>query len=359
MDTLLTKLTEVVNALNNLSVTNSSAARANATCGCPGGTTPPTQGTFVEGDPPPEGWEAPEDEVGSTEYQNRKCAIANLIHQWVVSSCEAWQNFGIDDIAAVVGAGGFAYVANALIEGFLVGAVFGWVVLVVGVVAAIATAFIYNSIDLSNIITILNANEDDFVCALYTSTSAAEAKANYLQIADDNGMSTGNYALLEAIFYVEDIFGQMFFNPTDPERAAALEAAIAGFSGGVDCGACACNEFVLLWGSYNSETGVLSSQPEGSGHTLAIMFNSSSWAYDWLTTQEANCGPMAIPEFGSITGGAPYTSVAFQVYNDVPSQIYVSSSVMWSNPGQHGRSFWITRNAAFTVPLIGFENYGG
>lgn len=358
MDTLLTKLTEVVNALNNLSVTNSSAARANATCGCPGGTTPPTQGTFVEGDPPPEGWEAPEDEVGSTEYQNRKCAIANIMHQWVRSNIQQWGNDGIDDIIGA-GAFGFAALSEYLIATFLVGVVAGWIVLVVGAIAAIATAIIYNSIDLSNLLTLLDTYEDDFVCALYASTSAAEAKANYLQVADDNGVTTGNYALLEAMFYIDDLLGQMFFNPTDPERAAALEAAIAGFSGGVDCAACACNEFVLLWGSYNSETGVLSSQPEGSGHTLAIMFNSSSWAYDWLTTQEANCGPMAIPEFGSITGGAPYTSVAFQVYNDVPSQIYVSSSVMWSNPGQHGRSFWITRNAAFTVPLIGFENYGG
>lgn len=349
------KFMQLIAALTGISV--SAGAAATADCGCPGGTSPASQ-PGVEGGEPPDGFEDTGDEPGTPEALSRKCAVANLVWRWVRDGLTALSVSGVGDILSALISGGIG-LAVAYLVSLLTLLTFGWVLAIIGVAALLAETIISSSIDLGALLTIINDNESDLVCALYTATSQAEAEAAFIQVCVDNGASTGHEYILAGMFLIPDVTNQLFFAPTGSARALALSSAIDGLTGAVDCAACACNEFVLLLGSYNSETGVLSSQANGGAHKIAIMFNTTAWAYDWETTKEFNCGPMAIPEFGSISGGSPVSSFAYEVVGDDVMDLYASSSVMWSNPGQHGRSFWLVRNAAFTVPLVGVENYEG
>jgi hypothetical protein len=352
MDTLITKLTEIVNALDNLGGGN-----VNIDCGCPGGIDPPgTPG--IEGEDPPPGFTPTADLPGTEPYQTRKCKVANVIHQFVKDAIAAIIASPADEIVGGLIGAGLGLAAAYILSIFAV-LTFGWVVLIIGAALVIVEAILSSAFDFADLQTRLGAADSDYVCALSGAIDTDDAADRYITVLENQGAGIAQTGFIRAVFLLPDLLNQLFFDPDPGPRAVALQTAVDAWEGGVDCATCSCNEFVLLLGSYNSETGVLSSQANGGAHKIAIMFNSTIWAYDWLTTKEYNCGPMAIPTFGSITGGAPISSFAFEVVGDEVTDLYVSSSTMWANPGQHGRSFWIVRNAAFTVPLIGFTNYGG
>ena len=352
MDTLITKLTEIVNALNNLSGGNVSVD-----CGCPGGADPPGTPSVEGGDPPPGFVDTP-DAPGTEPYLTRKCIVANVIHQFIKDGVGAIIASPADEIIGALVTGGLG-LATAYIISLFALLTFAWVAVAIGVAYLIVVAIFSSSFSFTDLQTRLNLSDQDYVCALSGAIDTDEAAEAYITVLENNGGGIAQTTFIRGVFMLPDLLSQLFFDPEPGPRGVALQAAADAWAGGVDCATCDCTELVLLWGSYNSETGVLSSQPQGSRHTLAIMFNTSAWGYDWLTTQELNCGPMAIPTFGSITGGSPWATNAFQVYNDDPTQIYYSDTAIWSNPGQHGRSFWIERTGAFTVPLVGFDNYGG
>lgn len=398
-EVILAAINQVVKAINDLTVSGGGGGRSGGGggCGCGGvGGVGDGSGSVVDEDPAPDlgnvEEDPPPDGFGSwSEYSDYKCTAANFLFD----ACLGWFRWlgGLDAAAlgatagAVFGtwllaqigamlaaaaattvAGGFAVttaLAAAFTAGFLASAP-AWVLgLIVAAIAVVtATVGIGFLVVFDALADDFEGKRDDVTCQLFNAQSVSEASdilSTALADSVESFVISAPYNTYEATIrslgqtIVSYMLPNSFLNKLFT-RSDIVENYTAAQT---DCEACECNQLVMLLGSYNSETGVLSSQSHGGAHKIAIMFNTTVWAYDWLTTQEFNCGPMAVPEFGSISGGTPVSSFAFEVVGDDVMDLYASSSVMWSNPGQHGRSFWFVRNAPFTVPLVGVEDYGG
>lgn len=318
--TIIEGLQQLIAAIQNLSVSAEAAARANASgCGCPGGEDGPS-GEGIEGDPPPDGgWDDVGDPVGSAGYNTRKCAVANIVHQWVKDVVTNLNNAGVDNIANALLTGGFALAASYVVAA-LTGLIFGWVFVVIGAVVAIVASLVDNVVDLSTLSALLSSNDGDFVCALYDAQSSGEARTSYVAAASSLGASSGNQAFLSALFTVDDIMNTLFFAPLS-SRGAELEAAISAWSGGVDCGSiCSPPWWDCSYGTLVSNTdteAVFDALPAANDYLCHIGIDVAAV----IDTQQAGwTAPGDAPNFASAYdtgenrcgsgGGSPWTNVS-------------------------------------------------
>lgn len=245
MFTIIERLTKLIEAIQALSISSSSTSRANATgCGCPGGSDPPSE-PGTEGETPPDGWE--DSGLVGNDYTSRKCIIANLVHQFIIDVITRLNIAGVDGLISAISVGGVG-LGVAWVVSVLSGIAFGWVLLVIGAVAIIAETIVQESIDFDGLIVILNNNEEELVCSLFSATSTSEARLNYIDIVENNGGQTGQIAFLNVLLQFDDVLNSLFFDPLT-ERAAQLQASIDAYSGGVNCSGCGCGAFSILVGS--------------------------------------------------------------------------------------------------------------
>lgn len=244
MTNLLEKMDLLIDAINGLVVSNSAIANAQAAgCGCPGGSEPPS-GPGEEGEPPPDGWvDPPGLGPGTEDYQNRKCSVSNLIWRWVLDVVTEMKLKGVDDILATGASGLFAVIVTYITEILSTLVLGGWVVLTIGFVAGITYVLLNNAVSLDNLKLILEDYEEDFICALYASTSTDQARTDFIQVAIDNGALIGQQLFLQAMLYGNDILNSLFFDPT-ASRAEQLEAILDGYVAPFDC---TCGICVIAW----------------------------------------------------------------------------------------------------------------
>jgi len=225
--------------LNQIAVSISVSANATASCGCVGGTkTPTTAGEETQ--PPPFGFQEPPSAVGTPEYDLRKCKLANLTHDNVRQWFQEIDDAGVDDILSGAGRAAIPTITT------LIGAILGELSTpfpivdalagaVIGFLAGVALAILEEGVELADIVTVLDDHRDDFVCAIYNSTEAGQARLDYLQVAIDNGLSVANQGVLGAALIV-DYLNATYFSPGAIE--ASLEQFLDGYTPTSDCSGC-------------------------------------------------------------------------------------------------------------------------
>ena len=282
-DTFINLLTEIS---TNIAIT----ASATAGCGCSGGSIVPTTPGSEAGIPPYR-YSEPPSEAGSPEFELRKCQLAYIGHSNIREYVSAIDASGVDAIISATGRAAIPIVTTTI--GVLLGelatpfpildAIVGGVV---GFVLGVALSLLEDGIDLADIVTNLDANEEDYICALYLSSGATEAIMDYLQVASSSGMSTANQGVLSALLWV-DWLNVLYFSPDGV--SAGLETVLEDFQSPVDCSVCGCS---------NVEVGDIILTP--GTHTWTS--EESPNQYEIKLAYQCGCNPWIDVTFNSIAG---------------------------------------------------------
>lgn len=296
---LMAAVNQVVTAINDLVLQTTPAA--SGCCGVGGGTYPPSS-SGTEGEAPPENWDDLDDEPGSPEYQDRKCAMANYIHAQLESYIDQLRIYDVDAYA-----GGMTVTLITLLGGIagqaifpLVGAVAG---ATIGFLVGLAMVIISGGFDLPDLLAIMAANEDELVCALYATTNSDDGIEDYIDILVANGASAADILFVRAVLVVDFLNYLMF------QRDPAVEAVISGYTGPVDCDTCpeVCPYWTYFWGSgtepipFDEEVVISSEWDGGSGrHRVQIALNAACTCEDFEIIVSATTGGIGGVPMGDI-----------------------------------------------------------
>lgn len=225
------------------------------------------EGTKFEQDPGIEGGTPP---AGSGEPDpgivDRKCKVANQIWTFVRNLLQELDNNNIDDLIGVWGT----------LVGVLVGAILGLSTLgplgalfgaIVGAVLGVIARLTDVSIDLAGMVTEMDAKQDEFVCALFLSTDADQARSDALQSLT---LTTLQEVLLGWILRY-DVLNMLYFSNDD-----IPEATVDAWPATVDCDLCPTDcEWQVVWGTgtilTNGSPFVITSEDKGGGvHEIQI-----------------------------------------------------------------------------------------
>ena len=163
---------------------------------------------------------------------NRKCKVANLIHDTLADLIQTLDGHGVDTMAIYGVAVSLAIVAAILAVPTMVGAILS---AIAGASIALTVHLLYENVDLGALSTALSTHKQDLVCALYNAGSTADAQADYAQVLTDNGVSTANVALVKLILF-DSTLAALFFS-----TSALTEDEINSHPGTInciDCGGC-------------------------------------------------------------------------------------------------------------------------
>lgn len=166
---------DLVSALNGIA--NALTSSAQSACGCvTGGGVDTTDG--VEGGPIP-------DPIGDIDFgyvdpavTDRKCKASN----WVFHAIrDIFVDLADHDVAAMgaLGVGVVVTIVGATIAAVVATPLAGLVVAVSGIILTFAARVIGLSIDLDDIVTALNGNDQALICALFEATSADGARTEW------------------------------------------------------------------------------------------------------------------------------------------------------------------------------------
>jgi len=213
---------EVASALPDVNVTCTPSVVVNVSC-------TGEQGSVVEsgngdqGQTPPTGYTAPDPET-----TDRKCRVANLIHDSMVALVDELAIMDVDQYAAVgfvvtMGIVGAALGSALPVAGTVIGAVAG---IVSGIAIQLVTGGV--ALDLTDLGTLLSNNQDALVQSLYNATSADDARSAYTAILTAQGATVVEAGLI-SLALPNDLTNLLFFTRED------LEPQIAEYTGTVDC----------------------------------------------------------------------------------------------------------------------------
>jgi len=207
--TILLALDQIIVAINNLGERLGKCNESSGGCsGCGGCGNAGGVGTGIPGlptnssDPPPTGWANP----GVVTY-NRKCRVANAIHQNITEWIRYLGEHDVDSFANKVIPITLALFVALLSEWIVELAVeVSLLELTIGEVAGYlmsqAIGILRGDVDTEEILAILGdeANQLDFICALYEPTGTDSVIAAYLQVCEDKGMSIANKDFVGIVF---------------------------------------------------------------------------------------------------------------------------------------------------------------
>lgn len=255
---------ELITAINSLKV----AVTVNA-CGCPVGQGDDTDDATETGPvPAPIGdivYEAP------AAVQDRKCKASNLIHETLRDVMNELDGYNVDDMGVL----GLALVVS-IVVGVIGSAVatplVGIMLAVAGATAVFAARLVGVSVSLANIVSVMDANQQDLVCELYISTQASVARTDYLNTLMLNGVTALEAELVELLM-TNALMDILYF---DTAETAAFWPT---YTGAIDCTQCdqtGC-PLDLVDGTgtitYDNVPFVISSVPESTYHVIRI-YNS-------------------------------------------------------------------------------------
>jgi hypothetical protein len=327
-ETILAGVNQIIAAINALELSStcptpeiSVTVRPNITvnCSCSGGGTkqedPPVSAT----DPPPAGSE-PDPAIAT-----RECKASNVVFDHIRRTVYLLDMYNVDEMstAGIVAAG-------ALVVGLmgsqapLLGNVLG---AIVGAIAGLIFALWGGNINLGDMLTILDTNKDDLVCALYEQATSATgstqtAKDNFLAICNTGGMSTQEY-YLTSLMMPHDFLKMLF------QAVLNSEEILAAYSleGKSDC-VCGSPASWALWygiGTVNYSTPFTLSSVQLSNFYLVCMSgelrnctfsNLSGWNGLSVNDFIAGTGGYGIaPENDVWNSDTPFTSMCCGVWS--------------------------------------------
>ncbi len=204
---------DLVAAIAGLTATISASATADCACQI---------GSDVETTDGEEGGDLP-DPVNGQEYtepspiSDRKCKAANYIHQGIrdivnelkLNRADQYSFAGLQFVLTLV----------TTVIGGLVAGPFGVLVgAVVGSGLSMALSLFKGSFSLTILLAAITADEQAAVCALYEATSASIARADYLQVLDDEGATSVELEFIGHLLS-NNILNLLFFEWGDSEDA--------------------------------------------------------------------------------------------------------------------------------------------
>lgn len=235
-------------------------------CGCPGGTgtvydeeggTAPT--TFGPG----EQWNTEQD------YLDDKCHMANVMYRDYLALVQELNTLDIDTLSTGLASLGIGIVASVVAAFFATGPIG----VTIGVVAGLVSLFVGAPLfSLGDVITELQNNKDDLVCALYNASDAASAKSGFEDI-----LSAGPLSILETSFIsligVNAFYNQLF----DPPAGFDNEVVATP----VDCATCNAGPAVRFMKALNGidDRGSGDLTPDGLTRTLSSFQDTNGFHY--------------------------------------------------------------------------------
>lgn len=258
-------------------------------CGCPTmGTETPTGGV-VEADPPPDGYSE-----WSVAIDERKCKLANMTFDDIVQVTEVLIANDVENIASL-GVGALSSLLGMALV-VLVSGPIAWGLAALGAISGVIAFFLLQSVNLGTLLTLLNANQEDLVCALYTSEDTDTALADFKAILSVAGANAAMLAYLDAIQMLNSL-AVIYFQP-DGAMGELIEQRLDGFVSTIDCATCVIPIGPLDWKiadsgwfGWTSATGSLGSgivdqdgddfaiqtvpavTPNPNGHVIALVVN--------------------------------------------------------------------------------------
>jgi len=239
--TLLAAFNQAIQAINNLAERLGKCNESSGGCsGCGGCGNAGGVGTEIPGSPansgdtPPIGWVNP-----SVVSYNRKCKVANSIHQNITEWIRYLGEHDVDSFANKVIPITLALFVALLSEWIVELAVeVSLLELTVGEVAGYllsqAIGILRGDVDTEEILAILEdeANQQDFICALYEPTGTESVISAYLQVCDDKGMSIANKDFVGIVF-TTDLAYYLFW-----AKEQFIEDQLAAYSPTTPCDDC-------------------------------------------------------------------------------------------------------------------------
>ena len=224
---------DLVQAINNLTVV---IQNSSSMCDCvPNGPNPP-QPPVVEGEPPPAGYR---------EYDvmidDRKCKLANMAVDDLLQVIELLIQNDVSAIASL-GVGAMSSLW-ALIVGLIASGPVAWALAGLGTIASVIGFFLVNSLDLSSLKGLIEANREDLVCELYLSGSNGDAFTGFKSILSGVGATAVDLLFLDTLNFIDGLT-TVFFAP-DEAQGDAIEARLATFVPETACDPC--GELISDW----------------------------------------------------------------------------------------------------------------
>lgn len=266
--------------------TNVSCKCGGSGCGGCGGGTTTTEGE--EGGEPPIGWDPPEEETGTEIvpgtplYQNRKCKLANIVHENLVAMFIKLRDNEVLSYVAEQWGSSYLQIMTTMLSAIIgelatpIPILDGLIGAVVGYILGSLLELLIGELDINEIVDTISdpALQDDLVCAFYSSTSVWEARGNYVTVLQNNGMQLNNAAFVEG-FLIAELLNIFFF--TKSELAVEIEAKLPDYVGPVDCSVCGGCESVLVdVGTITNLTAnsiTIQSVSTGSLHEIGVYWN--------------------------------------------------------------------------------------
>ncbi len=242
---------------------------ADSTEGSLGGDIPRSVGSIVYEEPAP--------------VSERKCKASNSLHFTIRDIFVKLEQYEVDNMAVL----GFALALGVIVS--IVGTVLsplGLIVLAVaGGMATFAGRLLLGGVDLGDLVSTLNAEDESLICAFAEATDIVSAKADYLAVLTAAGRTDLEVALVGALMS-NAVLNVLFFD------TAETAAFWPGYTPPYDCSGCTIPDcgwtFVAGLGTGDlSRTGsprTLTSVPGGGGHFIQIEVppgdcNGINWKY--------------------------------------------------------------------------------
>lgn len=235
-------------------------------CGCPGGTgtvydEPAGQEPTVFG--PGEEW--PDEAT----YDTAKCQIANVMYRDYLALVQQLDALDIDTLSTGLASLGIGIVASVIAGLFATGPIG----LTIGVVAGLVAVFVGAPLfSLGDIVTELQNNKTDLVCALYNAPDAGTAKTDFEAI-----LAAGNLSALEtsviSLIGVNSFYNQLFDIPPGYDDEVV--------SSPVDCADCF-EGVTIRWMTGNNgilERGSGDLTPDGTARVLTAVQDTNNFYY--------------------------------------------------------------------------------
>lgn len=233
---ILAALNDIQGKLDNL--TQSFRAQSCGCCGpspenvssesgTEGSTTPPIPFVWIEYGPSPT-------QPGSSQYYDRKCKAANRIHEDLVNYVTHLDSINIVsqsiDFMFAVLSSMLSITSSWPIIGTIASVISGWLI-------SLQSAISETGVNLSGLISALNTNADELICALYNSTSASGALTAYTDILSAASVPPVDIAIVETIL-TPDVLNYLYF-----QNDGYVEAVLSGYTSpyACDCG----NELII------------------------------------------------------------------------------------------------------------------
>lgn len=272
----------------------------------------------VSADPPPIG--PGEDFPTIDDYDEYKCEAAN----WLVDGLEdvfvKLKVYDVDFWATTTLAAGSSLVTAILLTTLIGGAV----VVIGGVVIALVSSLIIGStIDMTDILTVLDDEREALVCALYNGTDAESSRTAFLAELTTAGLNAAEVALLGLIL-TNELVNNLYVLDEDIE-GHTITTACEG------CGPDPC-DMVIVYGTgtitYDTQNFVITSEPHLGKHEINIQTpynNGGCGAANWCV------------EFDSTTITQPEGSLSRQLW-------------CWKAPSTFGNSMFAPNFPALDTP---------